>query len=306
MKHIYFIIVILILNGCVLSDFPKYASEPEILSQFKLNDKIGFKNKHGNVVIIALYDDAGDFAWGLAPVNIGAQREFPGVKTGGKWGYINTKGALVVPFTLDHAREFSNGLAQVSDQDGVKFIDPQDNTVIKLGNVTAGDFSEGIAPVYKDRSLEQKDWQTSYIDKTGSVVFTIDGWAKEFHEGLAVLTVKTGTDPENKRFGFINREGEIAISPTFAEALYFNEGLAPVRTEKTTVYGMGDLWGYIDKAGQYVIKPQFNEARHFEKGLAKVHVGGTLHVVDDAPPFWEGGEWQVINKKGKILKQSKE
>jgi hypothetical protein len=98
----------------------------------------------------------------------------------------------------------------------------------------------------------------------------------------------------------------VIIAPRFADALAFHEGLAAVRPKKTTVYGMGDSWGYIDKSGQYMIEPQFNEAHPFQNGVARVHVGGKLLEYFDAPPGWEGGQWQLIDRTGKVLKQSQE
>jgi hypothetical protein len=56
------------------------------------------------------------------------------------------------------------------------------------------------------------------------------------------------------------------------------------------VWWKGDDWGYVDKTGKYCIEPLFNEAHPFREGVARVHIGVTPHLVDDAPPFWEGGE----------------
>jgi WG containing repeat len=91
------------------------------------------------------------------------------------------------------------------------------------------------------------------------------------------------------------------IHPRFGEADDFSEGLAAVRTKKTTVYGRGDTWGYIDKTGNYQIEAVYNEARSFRGGVARVHFGGTLQVATDAPPFWERGEWWLIDTRGKKL-----
>ena len=141
-------------------------------------------------------------------------------------------------------------------------------------------------------------------------MFVVDGYVEEFSEGMAVLIVKQEkTDPnlsnERKLYGFIERSGKVAIPPRFGEALAFHEGVAAVRPKKTTIYGRGDTLGYIDKSGKYVIEPQFNEAHLFQNGVARVHVGGTLQTPMDIPSYWDGGEWQLIDRTGKVLKQSK-
>jgi len=284
--------------------------KPRRLVRFEEQGKFGFKDKTGRIVIEPTYDDAGDFAFGLAPVNLGAKRVVLGPgghRTGGKWGYINEQGKVIVPLALTYAREFSDGLAQVFDEEGVRFIDTGGRTVLTVaGAEQAGDFSEGIAPVYVYRSVQGKGWQTSFFNRKGEKVFSVDGYAEEFHEGLAVLTVRDKGDPEAGKYGFIDRTGKVVIAPQFAEAFDFSEGLAAVRTEKTTVYRMGDHWGYVDRTGRYAISPRFNQAGPFVNGVALVHVGGEIISVHDAPPHWNGGEWLVIDKTGKVLKRSAE
>ncbi|MCE5269063.1 MAG: WG repeat-containing protein [Planctomycetaceae bacterium] len=277
------------------------------LVRFIKNDKLGFKDAAGRVVIEPVYDNAGDFAFGLAPVNVGAKWQFPGIKDGGKWGYINTQGTVVVPLTLEFAHKFSDGLARVWDGGRDRYIDLNGKTVITLLEGSGGDFREGVAPVSIDKPLGDNHWQrqTKFIDKNGKTVFVLDGYAKEFYEGFAVLCLASATVGEEK-YGFIDHSGRTVISPRFVSANRFSDGLAAVATERTG--GMADGWGYIDKSGRFVIKPRFNEAEPFRNGVAMVHVGGVAYQVMDGPVpyYWKGGEWQLIHKTGAVLKRSKE
>ena len=63
--------------------------------------KFGYRDRNGRVVIEPKYDAARDFSEGLAVVNLGAGwvKEFPRpvVPRGGKWGFIDKAGRLVVP-----------------------------------------------------------------------------------------------------------------------------------------------------------------------------------------------------------------
>jgi hypothetical protein len=43
---------------------------------------------------------------------------------GGKWGYINTKGSMVINPKFDTAGPFSNGVAQVFVGDAMGYINP--------------------------------------------------------------------------------------------------------------------------------------------------------------------------------------
>ena len=49
------------------------------------------------------------------------------------------------------------------------------------------------------------------------------------------------------KFGFIDREGKLAIPAEFTEAWDFRGGLARVR--------VSDRFGYVDEAGRYVREP---------------------------------------------------
>lgn len=64
---------------------------------------------------------------------------------------------------------------------------------------------------------------------------------------------------QNQRWGYINEQGRIVISPPFESAGEFSEDLAraEVGGDKYRMYGK---WGFIDKTGRMVIAPQFGEA----------------------------------------------
>jgi predicted DNA-binding WGR domain protein len=81
---------------------------------------------------------------------------------------------------------------------------------------------------------------------------------------------------KNGRWGYIDREGQIAIEPQFDDVGHFSEGLAAV--------GFGSdqhrKWGYVNTAGQIVIEPAFDEAYSFSEGLALVSLKGMYGYID--------------------------
>jgi hypothetical protein len=186
----------------------------------------------------------------------------------------------------------------------VRFLDTNGRVAIDLGaHADAGDFREGVAPVRQGEYLKGR---TTFIDKNGRELFSVAGHAEEFSEGMALLRIKPDKpDPvasnEQELHGFIDRSGKVVIPPQFAEAEPFSEGLAAARLKRTTVWGMGNAWGYIDESGKFVTELQFNQAEPFYDGIARVHVGGVLHTPDDADFYWEGGQWQLIDRTGKRL-----
>lgn len=74
------------------------------LMRFVENQKFGYKDKEGNIVIKPQFFDATDFSEGLACVKKG--------KTS-CWGYIDTEGRMVIPAQFRQAKPFREGLAAV-------------------------------------------------------------------------------------------------------------------------------------------------------------------------------------------------
>lgn len=72
------------------------------LFPIKQNDKYGYKNTSGEIVIKPRFNEACKFSEGLACVKIKS-----------KWGYINKNGKIVIEPQFDKAESFSNGRARV-------------------------------------------------------------------------------------------------------------------------------------------------------------------------------------------------
>ncbi len=95
----------------------------------------------------------GDYGDGLYPVNHGGSPNQHGFMTGGKWGYIDQRGELVIPYRYDDAEPFSDGLAQVRVGQQWFFVDRQGKTVAALDPTLCKDgcqvlaFTEGLALV---------------------------------------------------------------------------------------------------------------------------------------------------------------
>jgi len=88
--------------------------------------------------------------------------------------------------------------------------------------------------------------------------------AGAFSEGLAAVSIFS-------KFGYINKQGEIAIKPEFLSASAFSEGLAVV-----SLYdgAHDEIYGYINRHGDYVVAPQYEAASAFSEGLAAVKKDG--------------------------------
>lgn len=72
--------------------------------RFIENQKYGYKDEEGNIIIAPQFFDAADFSEGLACIKRG--------KTS-SWGFINKAGKMVIPASFKQAKSFHEGLAAV-------------------------------------------------------------------------------------------------------------------------------------------------------------------------------------------------
>lgn len=130
----------------------------ENLAVIEKDEKYGYINKDGIIVIKPQYDDARPFHNGIAPVKIGAQDykayepeigSYMWFKIGGKWGFINTKGEMVVDPQFDSVRFADDDEMILFSKDGE--LDTNNDVPIwknsKWGMMDAN-FHEVIPPKY--------------------------------------------------------------------------------------------------------------------------------------------------------------
>ena len=247
----------------------------------------GYLNTSGALSISPVLEDAQKFHEGVAPA-----------KQGGHWGFLDKNGRWVVEPKFDGAIPFAGGLAAVCIGDKVGYIDHQGSVVIPLRFDLAFSFSDGLAVVCNLEGPLHKQHQYC-IDRTGKVVFDLTKVRQqlektsEFPERIDCGSSPDKLEPHEtiylrsshsidfrtqkwryreglmliecgNRYGYLDKQGKLAILCKFDDATSFNEGLACVSSDKRTSYG------YIDKTGRLVIKPQFKYARDFSEGLAGV------------------------------------
>ena len=174
------------------------------------NEKWGFVDGTGKVMIPLMYQAAQEFSEGWAAV-----------KLINRWGFIDTTGAKIISFKYYDVGRFSEGLARVrSDYKNHKdyglviikawrFIDKAGQEVIRENYEDAGDFSEGLARVKHNRK-----W--GFINNTGKVIisFKYDD-ARDFSEGTARVKIKRDwmlIDKTGKEvFKNISTENQVAL-----------------------------------------------------------------------------------------------
>jgi hypothetical protein len=326
--------VIITVLGFVLFVISCLAQEGDPLFVVTVNNKQGFIDRNGKLVIDPQFGGAGDFSEGLASVAVKDE--------GYKEGYIDRTGKIVIAPKWDTAGKFLDGVAWVgfdqakkeykignkiysstpTDSFDFKFglIDKTGKYIVEPTFTYAGDFSEGAAVV---RTKENK---FGFVDKSGKfIVEPKFDWAGSFSEGLACVYL-------NRRYGYINKNGEVVIKPKFKDAGKFSEGLAFVKIggrvrehsfgmQMITTTGEDRNFAYIDKTGRTVFKIKADGAFSFSEGLARIEIEGDYGFIDKTgtmvidpskggySDFSEGlcfaifakGEIGFIDKTGKIV-----
>lgn len=89
-----------------------------------------------------------------------------------------------------------------------------------------------------------------YIDKPGNVIISPE-YLYAFEFCDGIACVAIGTSETNRKFGYIDSSGRTIVSPQFMHAGGLSEGLA-------AVFGSNGKWGFIDKSGKFVIEPKFD------------------------------------------------
>ena len=78
-----------------------------------------------------------------------------GVKKGGKWGYIDGYGKVIIPLEYEEVGDFSEGLAAVRKDNKWGYINPKNEVVIPIEftNREVSYFKNGVAKYYTDSGI---------------------------------------------------------------------------------------------------------------------------------------------------------
>jgi hypothetical protein len=231
-----------------------------------------------------------DFHEGLAAIGTGTWSTSPYARDdatfGGKWGYINRAGKLVIPPAYRFADNFSEGLAGVVVDKLYGFIDTNGKLVVAprflptaggpphyLGITGTSRFHEGRALVHEELYASY-----GYIDRTGRYAISPRFvWANDFSEGNSWVEERDPTTGQITERGWINRAGSWIMrikNRGVWSSKKFSEGLAAIWR------GSDSKCGYIDHDGVEVIRPAFYNCSEFVGGIAKVSQNSMLTYID--------------------------
>lgn len=174
-----------------------------------------------------------------------------------------TMAALI--FAVNSAYAYSGDeLLAVRDPNSQKYGYAEKNGKIKIPYMynIANDFSCGAALVGRSGKLY-------YIDAYNRVMFNSDTGEYRFYynfsEDLCVAS-------KNGKFGYLNKDGSVAIDFIYDDAYSFCEGLACVSRDGRA--------GYIDREGKTAVDFIYDDGESFKEGLARVNKNGRYGFID--------------------------
>ena len=236
----------------------------------EINDKYGYIDRTGKIIIEPQFDEAHSFQEGLAYVQMNGEKEL-------KEYFIDKTGKIVInqPFFIAKTG-FSEGLTIIytntnenkpySSLHKFGFIDKTGECVINHQFDLVEDFHEGLACVHINGNKGLIDGKTGYINHTGEFAIAPQFRSGSFFsEGLAPIAI-------GNKYGYIDKSGQTIIPLKFDIAYPFSEGLARIQID-------GKM-GFINKSGEIIINPQFDEAHDFHEGLAYIEVNGKAGYID--------------------------
>jgi hypothetical protein len=188
-----------------------------------------------------------------------------------KWGFVNNKNEIMIPFVYDFVNPFKNGLAYV-ENNGKKFF-------ITLKNLNlANDFDEvriftfGLAAVSKNNK-----W--GFIDETGKLVIPMIYDEVGYFDQNSLSSVS-----KNGKSGFINKKG-VEIIPIIYEMVKSEQ------LDDLVIVRKNYKWAFFDSKGKLLSDFLYNDVQSAWKG--------------DKTTFFENGPASV-KKNGKYSFISKD
>jgi len=259
------------------------------LAPVRIGRKWGYIDTSGQTVVEPHFQSAGEFHEGLARVHIWSKvactsgeftsddaplyafhlleddkSDLPGCfPQGGKFGYIDKTGKIVIAPQFFVAQDFAEGLAAVrveeTNDSKYGYIDRTGHIVIAPRFHQAGPFSESLAAVETSARVVGNhvvDIAWGFIDKAGALKIPDRyNFAGNFSEGLARVAIKSGVS-----VGYIDHDGKMIIPARFEQAWDFSDGLAAACSDECV---------YIDRSGSAVLK-NFHAYWPFSDGLAVI------------------------------------
>lgn len=226
-----------------------------------------------------------------------------------KWGFVNDKNEITIPFDYDFVNPFENGLAYAKNN-GKQFFITKRNLKLEGNYDEARIFTFGLAAVSKN-----KKW--GFIDETGKLVIPMIYDEVGYFDQNSLSSVS-----KNGKSGFINKKG-VEIIPIIYEMVKSEQ------LDDLVIVRKNYKWAFFDSKGKLLSDFLYNDVQRawkgdkttfFENGPASVKRNGKYsfiskdlkpafsNLVFDSATSFDSNRNAIVMNKGKfgILKNDGE
>lgn len=223
-----------------------------------LNDKVGYVNEAGTVLVEPKYDIINGFGlmgYGLDKVSY--------IKLADKWGLLdNSTGKEITPLKYDELFGFSEKYLSAGFKEGGKYglisIDGRELLPAKYDAVY--NFWDNDLAAIKLNGLQ------GLINTKGDVL------VEPRFQSLDLLNTGLFLFKLNNKTGLLNASGQELIAAKFDEILPIDNGFYPTR--------IGAKWGYLNEYGSEVVQPIFDAKVSFQDDIATVQANGVSYKIN--------------------------
>lgn len=358
LRYLYIILLIFVLTSCSISFYREKALESIGFSDALGNDAITSSDDAdaGNLRIESsiAYDYISDFNDGFGMLNKDGQwilidKEYNAIFStseyeviniyedilcvkyfeNSQYGLIDVSGNIVATPKYDAPISFSEGLAMAQRDGRIGYLDVEGQEVIEFDYIWGCRFSDSLAAVGVDENhyyfINAKGERVSGpFEDLGAEVYNHTLAYLEYSEGYTAFFEENPKDSAVPygggygSWGFLDKQGNVAIEPEYLFVRPFREGLAAVETkeekwiyinkngEKVLDGGPGDFYNglvcigdqFIDKLGNTVIQipEDYSVAFSMQKGFDNFYFGDYMVVYNELENYYA-----IMNKQGEII-----
>ncbi|AEV34080.1 hypothetical protein Oweho_3127 [Owenweeksia hongkongensis DSM 17368] len=239
--------------------------------------KEGYIDIEQNVLIPFLYDDLGVFSMNLAPAKIG-----------GKFGYVNRKGELVIDLKYQKAGYFkAPGIAIARYESGYGLIDTLENIILNFEYHDIAVFqNHNVAVVEKGNKfgfffLNENRLSPVVFDKI---------YKSQIERPLEVCLNCAKKVPFNKGVALVEKDNDYAlINEQFEEVVPFGlyDSIQPINMGGLAIVKKKAKYGLVNFLGEEILKPEYEfisteSARSYEDDFTSFRVinNGSTTLLD--------------------------
>lgn len=167
-------------------------------------------------------------------------------KINGQFGWMNTKGEIVIPASYGSVGFFKEGLAWAEKSGKYGYVNKVNEVIIPFIFESANDFEKG-------RAVVEMNEKYGLIDRSGAFIIPA-----EFND-LGTYTEDLIYAQKDSLYGYYDGYGFQRIAAQYDEAFSFNGGEARVT--------LNGLEGFIDPYGAFILKPCHSGIAEFSDSI---------------------------------------